>query len=56
MAGSAGGDEEVGKWEAWTPQPMMCGTQLNRGEVLQGTIWDQKMREKFTELADQLKV
>ena len=31
VASSSRGDEKVGKREAWTPQPMMCGTQVNMG-------------------------
>ena len=56
MAGSAGGDKEVGKWEAWTPQPMMCGTQVNMGGSSPGDKMGPEIEEKFTELADQLRV
>ena len=56
MAGSVGGDKEVGKREAWTPQPMMCGTQVNMGGSSPGDNTGPKIEEKFTELADQLRV
>ena len=56
MAGSAGGDKEVGKREAWTPQPMMCGTQVNMGGSSPGDNTGPEMEENFTELADQLRV
>ena len=56
MAGSVGGDEEVGKWEAWTPQPMMCGTQVKMGGSSAGDNTGPEIEEKITELADQLRV
>ena len=56
MVGSAGGDEEVGKWETLTPQPIICGTQVNVGGASQGDITDPEIGRKITELADQLKV
>ena len=56
MVGSAGGDQEVGKWEAWTPQPMICGTQVNAGGSSPGGNMEPENKGKFTELGDQLKV
>ena len=56
MVGSAGCDKEVGKREAWTPQPMMCGTQVNMGGSSPGDNMGPENEEKFTELADQLRV
>ena len=56
MASSAGGDKEVGKRETWTPQSMMCGTQVNTEEVSPGDNTGPENEETFTELADQLRV
>ena len=56
MAGSVGDDKEVGKGEAWTPQPMMCGTQTNTMGSSPGDNMGPENEEKFTELVDQLKV
>ena len=56
MAGSVGGDEEVGKREAWIPQPMMCGTQVKMGGSSLGDNTRPEIEEKITELADQLRV
>ena len=56
LVGSARGDKKVGKREAWTPQPMMCGTQVaTRGSSL-GENTGPENEGKFTELADQLQV
>ena len=56
MAGSAGGNKEVGTWEAQTPQPMMCGAQVNMGGSSPGDNTGPEIEEKITELADQLRV
>ena len=31
MASSVGGYQKGGKWEAWTPQSIVCGTQVEIG-------------------------
>ena len=54
VASSAGGDDEVGKWETWTPQPIMCGTQVNVGESSLRDITNSEIGRKITEFADQL--
>ena len=56
MAGSAGGYEEVGKREAWTPQPMICSTQVNIVGSSLGNNTRPENEEIFTELADQLRI
>ena len=56
VTGSVGADREVGKWEAWTPQPIMCGTQANIGGVSPRDITDSAIGSKIIELTDQLKV
>ena len=56
VACSAGGDQEVGKREAWTPQPIMCGIQDSKWGSSLGDITGPKIEEKFTELVDQLRV
>ena len=56
MVGSAIGDEEVGKRETWTLQSMMCGTQVNMGGSSRGDNTGPEIEEKFSELADQLRV
>ena len=53
---SAIGDKEVGKGETWTPQPMMCGIQVNVGGSSLGDNTGPENERKFTELVDQLKV
>ena len=53
---SAVGDKEVGKRETWTPQPMMCGIQVNVGGSSLRDNTGPENKRKFTELVDQLKV